>query len=128
MPTTIVKTRSIQPIVVKSVSEGGDLTPDDIEVDLTADIDAVIEGLRREMDRAAADLEFEYAAVLRDKIHQLEESELGETPVSAPGMGEPASGGARPLMPSERRASESTRSKRRLKKKKYRWGEPRGGQ
>ena len=127
-PTTIVKTRSIQPIVVKGVSDGGELTPDDIEVDLTADIDAVIEGLRREMDRAAAELEFEYAAVLRDKIGQLEESELGETRVAPPGLGEPAVDGARSLAVSKRRASESTRSKRRLKKKKYRWGEPRGGQ
>jgi excinuclease ABC subunit B len=125
VPSTIVKTRSIQPIVVKGVSEGGELTPEDIEVDLTADIDAVIEGLRREMDRAAAELEFEYAAVLRDKILLLEESELGDVPVSPPGMGEPAQGGARPLAVSKRRASESTRSKRRIKKKKYRWGEPR---
>jgi excinuclease ABC subunit B len=128
VPTTIVKTRSIQPIVVKGVSDGGELTPDDIEVDLTADIDSVIEGLRREMDRAAAELEFEYAAVLRDKIHLLEESELGETRVAPPGLGEPAVDGNRPLSVSKRRATESTRSKRRLKKKKYRWGEPRGGQ
>ncbi len=127
VPTTIVKTRSIQPIAVKGVSDGGELTPDDIEVDLTADVEAVIEGLRREMDRAAAELEFEYAAVLRDKIRQLEESELGETPVGPPGMGEPAVEGSRPLAVSKRRASESARSKRRLKKKKYRWGEPRGG-
>ncbi len=128
VPTTIVKTRSIQPIAVRGVSDGGELTPDDIEVDLTADVEAVIEGLRREMDRAAAELEFEYAAVLRDKIRQLEESELGGTPVGPPGMGEPAVGGSRPLAVSKRRASESTRSKRRLKKKKYRWGEPRGGE
>ncbi len=127
VPTTIVKARSIQPIVVKGVSEGGELTPDDIEVDLTADIDAVIEGLRREMDRAAAELEFEYAAVLRDKIRLLEESELGETRVMPPAMGEPAVGGSRPIAVSKRRASETTRSRRRLKKKKYRWGEPRGG-
>jgi len=127
VPTTIVKTRSIQPIVVKGVSDGGELTPDDIEVDLTADIDAVIEGLRREMDRAAAELEFEYAAVLRDKIRQLEISELGETSMAPPGLGEPAVDGARPTAVSKRRASESTRGKRRLKKKKYRWGEPRGG-
>jgi excinuclease ABC subunit B len=126
-PRTVVKTTAIQPIVVKGVSDGGELTPDDIEVDLTADIDAVIDGLRREMDRAAAELEFEYAAVLRDKIVQLEESELGVTPVAPPGMGEPTMGGDRPLAVSKRRASESTRSKRRIKKKKYRWGEPRGG-
>jgi excinuclease ABC subunit B len=127
VPTTIVKTRSIQPIVVKGVSEGGELTPDDIEVDLTADVDAVIEGLRREMDRAAAELEFEYAAVLRDKIRELEESELGEVPVAPPGMGEPAVEGSRPLAVSKRRASEAARSKKRIKKKKYRWGEPKGG-
>jgi hypothetical protein len=128
VPTTIVKSRAIQPIVVKGVSDGGELTPDDIEVDLTADIDAVIEGLRREMDRAAAELEFEYAAVLRDKIGQLEESELGQTPVTPPRPGGPAVDGPRPMSVSTRRTSESTRGKRRLKKKKYRWGEPRGGQ
>ncbi len=127
-PTTIVKTRSIQPIVVKGVSEGGELGTEDIEVDLTVGIDAVIEGLRREMDRAASELEFEYAAVLRDKIRELSESELGEAPMAPPGMGEPTMAGDRPVTISKRRARESTRSKRRLKKKKYRWGEPRGGE
>ena len=126
-PRTVVKTTAIQPIVVKGVSEGGELTPDDIEVDLTADIDAVIEGLRREMDRAASELEFEYAAVLRDKIREIEESELGEDVVAPPGMGEPSMDGRRPRAISGRRAHEGTRGRRRLKKKKYRWGEPRGG-
>ncbi len=126
-PRTVVKTTAIKPIVVKGVSEGGELTPEDIEVDLTAGIEQVIEGLRREMDRAAAELEFEYAAVLRDKIQSVEESELGDVSVSPPGLGEPAVKGQRPKAIASRRAQEGARSKRRLKKKKYQWGEPRGG-
>jgi excinuclease ABC subunit B len=126
-PTTIVRTRSIQPIVVKGISEGGELTTEDIEVDLTSGIESVIEGLRREMDRAAAELEFEYAAVLRDKIRELEESELGVTSVAPPGFSEPTILGRRSTAVPTRKAGESTRSKRRLKKKKYHWGEPRGG-
>jgi hypothetical protein len=126
-PRTVVKTTAIQPIVVKGVSEGGELTPEDIDVDLTVGAEAVIEGLHREMDRAASELEFEYAAVLRDKIREIEESELGDDAVAPPGMGEPSMDGRRPRAISGRRAHESTRSKRKLKKKKYRWGEPRGG-
>ncbi len=126
-PHTVVKTSSIRPIVVKSISDGGELTPDDIEVDLTMGAETVIDGLRREMDRAAADLEFEYAAVLRDKIHQLEESELGDEAVGPPGMGASSMGGPRPKPISTRRAKESTRRGKWKKKKKHSWGEPKGG-
>jgi excinuclease ABC subunit B len=75
-PRTVVKTTAIRPIAVKAAT-AGPLSPDDIDVDLTSGVESVIEGLRREMDRAASELEFEYAAVLRDKIRALEISELG---------------------------------------------------
>jgi excinuclease ABC subunit B len=126
-PHTVVKASSIRPIVVKSISDGGELTPDDIEVDLTMGAEMVIDGLRREMDRAAADLEFEYAAVLRDKILELEESELGDEAVGPPGSGASTMGGPRPKPISTRRAKESTRRGKWKKKKKHSWGEPRGG-
>ncbi len=126
-PHTVIKTSSIRPIVVKSISDGGELTPDDIEVDLTMGAETVIDGLRREMDRAAAELEFEYAAVLRDKIRELEESELGDDAVSPPGMGASSMGGPRPKPISTRRAKESTRRGKWKKKKKHSWGEPKGG-
>jgi excinuclease ABC subunit B len=75
-PTTIVKARPIRPIGVRRAKELP-VSAEDIEVDLKAGPEAVIDQLRREMDRAAADLEFEYAAALRDKIAEIEESELG---------------------------------------------------
>jgi excinuclease ABC subunit B len=40
------------------------------------EIPAMIERLKREMKEAAKQLEFERAAELRDKIHELEETEL----------------------------------------------------
>ena len=76
VPTTIVKARPIRPIAVRAPKDKP-VAADDIEVDLTAGPEAVIDQLRREMDRAAGDLEFEYAAAIRDKIAEIEESELG---------------------------------------------------
>ena len=40
-------------------------------------IPKLIEGLRKEMKRAAANLEFEKAAEIRDQINELQEKELG---------------------------------------------------
>ncbi len=86
-PTTIVKQRPIRPIGVGRARDVP-LTAKDIDVDLTAGPEAVIDQLRREMDRAAADLEFEYAAALRDKIAEIEESELGIEHGAAAAAGE----------------------------------------
>ena len=112
-PRTVVKTSSIRPIAVKA---GSDLpvTTEAIEVDLTMGAETVIEGLRREMDRAAAELEFEYAAVLRDKIHEIEESELGidhegGSELGTPTMGSPTVGRRRPRAGSPRRGRGRTR-------------------
>ena len=89
VPTTIVKQKPIRPIGVgRGKSRDAPVTAEDIEVDLTAGPETVIEQLRREMDRAAADLEFEYAAALRDKIAEIEESELGIEHGAAAAAGE----------------------------------------
>jgi excinuclease ABC subunit B len=121
VPQTVVKTTAIRPIVTKGVSEGG-LAPDDIEVDLTVGPEAVLEGLHREMDRAAAELEFEYAAVLRDKIREVEVSELG-TDGTTPYRKEVG----RPQSLGSRRGRDGSRRDKWKKKKKHSWGEPRGG-
>jgi len=76
VPATVVKARPIRPIAVRAPRDKP-VAAGDIQVDLTAGPEAVIDQLRREMDRAASDLEFEYAAAIRDKIAEIEESELG---------------------------------------------------
>jgi excinuclease ABC subunit B len=75
-PATVVKARPIRPIAVRAPRDKP-VAASDIQVDLTAGPEAVIDQLRREMDRAASDLEFEYAAAIRDKIAEIEESEMG---------------------------------------------------
>ncbi len=52
-------------------------------------IPKLIEGLRKEMKRAAANLEFEKAAEIRDQINELQERELGlKNPLVARGSGD----------------------------------------
>jgi excinuclease ABC subunit B len=125
-PRTVIKTTSIRPIVVKGVTDGA-ITTEDIEVDLTAGAETVIDSLRREMDRAAAELEFEYAAVLRDKIRELEESELGIEDGDTSTIAAPPVSEGQPQALGVRRGRDGSKGRERLKKKKYRWGEPRGG-
>lgn len=51
-----------------------------------SEIPRLIDNLKKEMRRAAANLEFERAAELRDQIHGLQEREIGlRDPVSARG-------------------------------------------
>jgi excinuclease ABC subunit B len=110
-PTTVVKARSIRPIAVKTEDEAP-FTSDDIEVDLTVGVENVLSQLRREMDRAASNLEFEYAAVLRDKIMAIEESELGDEALVTGALGRPTVDGRPPKQIARRRARERTRGRR----------------
>ncbi len=54
----------------------GQETSDLPDVKDTGELEEMIEGLRKQMKKAAEDLDFEHAAELRDKIKRLEEMEL----------------------------------------------------